>query len=268
MPSTQWAPPWDHMRTVESAARTITHCGCHGTGFMRVPAPVGHPLFGKAIPCICKQDQMARRKAQDLMRWSGVDEQMLSENTFANFYPERSCIKEGVDPQEGIAMMERIEKACRSYAREPEGWLHLLGTVGSGKTHLATAIANKALKTGKQVHMNSVARLMDLLRSSYQDNMYETWWSKLNAMELLILDDFGAQRDTEWAVEKLFQLIDERYRQRRPLVITSNMPLGEYDGAVDRRILSRLMEGTKADDGWCRVLRLPADDFRPFNRRR
>ncbi|MCD4686616.1 MAG: ATP-binding protein, partial [Anaerolineae bacterium] len=112
---------------------------------------------------------------------------------------------------------------------------------GSGKTHLAVAIAQHRLALGEQVVFMTVPDLLDHLRATYAPSSevaYDELFDRLRNAPLLVLDDLGTESPTPWAQEKLFQLINHRYQQRLPMVITTNVNLAQ----LDPRIRSRLMD--------------------------
>ena len=141
------------------------------------------------------------------------------------------------------------------YARNLNGWLLLEGGYGCGKTHLAAAIANFAVEMGVPTLFLTVPDLLDMLRFSYdsEDTTFEDRFNEIRNASLLILDDFGTQNATGWAQEKLFQIINYRYINKLPLVITTNLSLDH----IEARFRSRL-----ADRGLVTEVRINAPDYR------
>ena len=222
---------------------------CHGVGFFRKDVPVGHPDFGKAIPCTHKLAEVAYAQLEDLRVASGLA--LLTHMTFENFLPEGL----GLSPDKQKNLRRAYETA-RAYADNPKGWLLLKGGFGSGKTHLAAAIANDRLLKGKPALFIVVPDLLDYLRSTYSPNSevsYDERFESLRSAPLLILDDLGAQSATPWAQEKLFQLLNYRYNAQLPTVITTNQELEQ----IDLRTRSRL-----ADVAICEIVHIQAPDFR------
>ena len=123
-------------------------------------------------------------------------------------------------------------------------FLTLLGTVGTGKTHLALAIGWEWLCLGKTVLYHHVADFLNALRSGYGKKSGEEDYSQTISFakncSLLILDDMGTERETEWATEQLDLIVDYRYERHKALLITSNMALTQ----LSPRIADRLREGT------------------------
>ena len=127
------------------------------------------------------------------------------------------------------------------YAKRPQGWLVLFGNYGVGKTHLAAAIANHALKRQIQVLFAIVPDLLDHLRSTFGPSSeveYDERFEMIRTVPLLVLDDLGTENTTPWAREKLFQIMNYRYNDALPTVITSNRKPED----IDPRIFSRMSD--------------------------
>jgi len=157
--------------------------------------------------------------------------------TFEKFDPKRADLE-----PEQRNNLGRVYKAAKDFADEPEGWLVLQGTNGCGKTHLAAAIGNYQLKRGKPVMFIVVPDFLDHLRSTYNTDGRlgpDELFDRVKNAALLILDDFGEQASTPWAQEKLYQLINYRYNDMLPTVITTCLSLEE----IELRIRSRLIDG-------------------------
>jgi DNA replication protein DnaC len=205
---------------------------CKGAGYLLKDVPVGDPDFGRLYPCSCKVEELRHKQAQALREVSNLEN--LAHMTFATFIPEGNAL----NPDQQRNLRLAYEYAA-NYARNPQGWLVLRGGYGSGKTHLAAAIANDRLKNGHPALFVVVPDLLDHLRSAYSptsDVTYDQRFEEIRAYPLLILDDLGSQSNTPWADEKLFQIFNYRYNARLPTVITTNCELEE----IEIRIRSRL----------------------------
>jgi len=205
---------------------------CGGIGFVRQDLPVGHPEFGKMHICTCRKGQLDRRMQKRLFALSRLDE--LQHLNFDNFRPRGRV---GLRP----ALADSLEQAynqAKMFARTHLGWLLLYGGYGSGKTHLAAAIANFSVEMGIATLFITVPDLLDTLRFSYDDPdaTFEQRFEEIRSAPLLIMDDFGTQNATEWAQEKLFQILNYRYINKLPLVVTTNLLIEE----MEPRIRSRL----------------------------
>ena len=184
-----------------------------------------------------------------LFSLSNLDE--LKDLTFESF--ERRGRK-GLGDLHATAI-EMAFNQSRVYAQSLNGWLLLEGSYGCGKTHLAAAIANFAVSMGVPTLFLTVPDLLDMLRFAYgaEDTTFERRFDEIRNAKLLILDDFGTQNATGWAQEKLFQIINYRYINKLPLVVTTNLNLTEIEG----RIRSRLQDPELVSD-----VRINAPDYR------
>lgn len=215
---------------------------CKGAGWLRLDVPLGHPSFGRPIKCQCMQRDGHRARQTELRRLSQLDG--LEDKTFESFEADT------VD-------QERTLDAARRYAESQQGWLVLTGPCGTGKTHLAAAIANATLARGEQTVMFAVVPdLLDHLRATFDPSRgvdYDERFQSIRNTFLLVLDDLGTENATPWAKEKLYQIINHRYNERLPTVITTN----QREDAIDERILSRMY-----DTQLTKRIALKGDDYR------
>jgi DNA replication protein DnaC len=200
---------------------------CKGAGYLRQDVPFGHPGFGKLVECECKIAEKREKRRRQLRDMSNMD--AFRKQTFGSFNPRVPGVQE--------AYQVAIE-----YARSPRGWLLLIGPNGSGKTHLAAAIANQSVESECVVLFAVVPDLLDHLRAAFAPNaseVYDQLFSKMREAEVLVLDDLGSQQSSTWANEKLFQLLNYRYNMGMPTVITANQRGLQ---GIDERISSRLTD--------------------------
>ncbi|NLS78225.1 MAG: ATP-binding protein [Chloroflexi bacterium] len=222
---------------------------CGGTGYVRRDVPVGHPDFGRAIPCRCKVSDLQAKRMANLRELSNLG--LLSRMTFETFTPEGYALSPMLS-----ANLQHAYKRALEFADEPKGWLLFKGAYGCGKTHLAAAIANRLLERGYGVLFVVVPDLLDHLRTTYRPNSpvsYDERFDSVRTAPVLILDDLGTENLTPWAREKLFQIFNHRYNAKLPTIITTNRELEE----IDQRVRSRLM-----DQEFCRVCHILAHDYR------
>ncbi|MCX8061511.1 MAG: ATP-binding protein [Anaerolineales bacterium] len=205
---------------------------CHGLGYVRWEVPVGHPQFGRVEICECRASQSRQQVYQRLYAYSQLEN--LSHLNFENFQPRGRA---GLYPQEASSI-ELAYRQARTFATTLQGWLFLQGGYGCGKTHLAAAIANMAVQLHVPTLFLTVPDLLDSLRSTISDgeSSFEEHFNEIRTIRLLILDDFGTQNATPWAQEKLFQIINYRYINRLPTVITTNLRLDQIEGRIRSRL--------------------------------
>jgi len=216
---------------------------CQDAGWVRFDAEPGDPKFGMLIPCICTTERQQARLSQELDRLSNLES--LRHLTFESF----DASQRGTESAFMIA---------REYARATDGWLVLHGGVGVGKTHLAAAIANAYASRNVQasVYFRVVPDLLDQLRATFDPETgvaYDERFQQIRNANLLVLDDLGTENSTAWASEKLFQLINHRYNEQLPTVITSNARLDR----IEDRVISRML-----DSRLSRYLFIEAEDYR------
>ena len=241
--------------SIEQGAQRETEVGegscpvCKDLRYLRSNVPVGHPDFGRLIPCACHLSELGARRVAALRAMSELD--ILSRFTFDAFAPEGH----GLSPDKQANLRWAFEEA-RSFAGQPRGWLILKGGYGCGKTHLAAAIANACVENGQAVLMKTVPDLLDHLRAAFgptNPSGFDTEFVKVRTAPVLILDDLGTESSTSWAREKLFQILNHRYATRLPTVITTNHELED----IPLRLRSRL-----ADPDLTKIVSITAPDFR------
>lgn len=220
----------------------LIYCSkCHTPRQCRVQ--LGGKEFRPAIRCRCQQDayeqQEKERKQREFLehisrlKASGLQDKALRDYNFSN--------KKGYNPE--------IRKAHEYVAhwkemKEKSLGLLLWGDVGTGKSFFAGCIANALLEQGVPVLMTNFARILNTLTGMYSDDR-NRFIESFNQYSLLIIDDLGVERSSEFALEQVFSVIDSRYRSRKPIIITTNLTLEELKKPQDlahARIYDRILE--------------------------
>jgi len=161
-----------------------------------------------------------------------------------------------------------IERRCPTQVREIRGFvrdiggnldagrgLWLAGSVGTGKTALAMIVSKAAIDAGRSVAIYSCPRLLSLIRESIDGGGVTHFLDQLAAVDLLHIDDLGAEHRTEWVLEQLYTIINTRYEDERSTLVTSNLMPPELQEQLGDRIVSRL-------EGMCELLAVWGSDQR------
>lgn len=180
------------------------------------------------------------------MRLNNFDQKGTSGTTTAG----RRTLKEAYD-------------VARSFADQPAGWLYFHGPTGVGKTHLAIGIANSCIEKSMDVIFRFIPDLLDELRKSYgpeSNSNFDKTFDRIKKCEILILDDFGSQKNNSWVEEKLFQIINHRHNEILPTVITSRINLSEKNPNINisnqftEPIVSRFKDGLVVTERYMHAL--------------
>lgn len=174
---------------------------------------------------------------------------MYSHMTFESF---------NIDDKVTTEEHHRLTLAARlafQFAQIPENWIFFAGEFGSGKTHLAAAIANYRRDLGEEVMFLTVPDLLDYLRTTFAPDAnisFDRLLNQIRNVPLLVLDDMGTEAAKPWAQEKLFQILDYRYVGKLPTVITTAKEMHE----INPRIVSRLI-----DQRVCRIIEIKIQSY-------
>jgi DNA replication protein DnaC len=200
---------------------------CDGSGF-RIDAATN-----TAYDCRCRAQRVARAKARNL---SAVIPRRYRDVAF-----ERPPVTH-IDPQ--------IVTATRRYAANIDDQLDagrglwFMGPVGTGKTTLAMLVSQAASDAGRSVAIYSLPRLLNEIRDTHRaERSHVDLLDRLTAVDLLHIDDVGAERTTDWVLEELYSIVNSRYEDKRSIVITTNILDREaLCEQITERTVSRLTE--------------------------
>lgn len=226
-------------------------CGqCKKNKEMKINFPMldgSHRSVEKIVPvvCECRAEELKKRKKEfeyksQMMNIEKMRSASLIESKFKS-----ARLSEFQQTENN----EKLYKAAKKYVenfsemyRENQGIL-FWGTVGTGKSYTAACIANELLEQMNPVIMTSFVKILQNMQNFGKDE--EEYLAKLNSPKLLIIDDLGTERNTDYALEKVYNVIDSRYRAKKPLILTTNLTLKEMQEESDiryRRIYDRIFE--------------------------
>lgn len=216
----------------------LLHCAvCH----RKVQTEVEFLGKKKIVRCICdcrKKEMDAhkeRERQEELQRQRRI---CFAETNMANWTFEND---DGKNAKLSEAMKNYV-KNFTDFRKDGKGLL-LYGTVGTGKTYFAACIANKLIDEGYSVLMTNFARLTNQIQGMFDGK--QEFIDGLNRYTLLIIDDLGAERKSEFMQEMVFNIIDSRYRSGLPFIITTNLTADEIKKPQDvgySRIYDRILE--------------------------
>ena len=222
----------------------LLHCKKCGGQRQTVVPRFGKPgYFMPRCICPCQKQAIEQRKADEerqhrmerirRRKAQGLQDRYLYDYTFAN--------DNGQNPltDKAHSYVEHWEQAYRQNIG-----LLLFGDVGTGKSFFAGCIANALLEKDVPVLMTNFPTILNRLTGMFSEDR-TALIAALSDYDLLIIDDLGAERNTDYAMEQMFFIIDSRYRSRKPMIITTNLKLYELKNPPDlahARIYDRILE--------------------------
>lgn len=212
---------------------------CKNTGWIREPAIDGTVSPPRKCSCLIQEE------IEDLYQAAGLTGP-LRHQTFDRF-------DLSVYPPGDREYMARVLNECRRFAEavaagEASDSLLLQGDAGLGKTFLASAIGNAAVAAHRSVVYFTFSEFMDLVRLQKLEDSgdFREGIQRLLDADLIVLDDLGAEKVTEFVAQELFNLINQRLNRQQPMVVSTNLQPNEVADAYGERIASRLLYGFEA----------------------
>lgn len=206
---------------------------CDGSGWIIGPDDT-------ARACECRERRIARARSRGMQgtlpqRYRGVSFDRPPISNMAQH------------PQTG-AVVREIRDYCDNISDELEegNGIWLWGSAGTGKTSLAMLVSKTAIEAGHSVAIYSLPRLLARIRRTYDteagEEGYLSFFDRLTSVDLLHLDDLGAEKRTDWVLEQLYAIVDRRYEEKRAIVVTTNMETDELKEQIGERTVSRLLQ--------------------------
>jgi DNA replication protein DnaC len=213
----------------EASVPSICPLGaCDGSGWILGPEDV-------ARPCDCRQGRLARARSR------GIASVIPAKYRGVSF-----------DRPPVTQINEIVVRRVRAFTEELDDnlangrGLWFVGSSGTGKTSLAMLVSKLALEANRTVAIYSMPRLLAGIRRTYDaeagEQSYLEMFERLSSVDLLHIDDLGAESSTEWVMEQLYSLVNARYESERSLIATTNIDQADLETQLGTRVLSRLVE--------------------------
>jgi DNA replication protein DnaC len=201
---------------------------CDGSGWILGPEDV-------ARPCECREQRLRKGRNR------GVASVIPPRYRGVSF--DRPPVTE-IEPM--------VVRVVRSWVEDLEAnveagrGLWLMGDTGTGKTTLAMLVSKAALQDNRSVAIYSLPKLLARIRRTYDSepggDSYLSFFERLTSVDLLHIDDLGAEKRSDWVLEQLYALVNERYEAQRSMVVTTNLDQQQLEEQIGPRTVSRLIE--------------------------
>ena len=217
---------------------------CDGSGFLY------DEVKRTARPCSCRPQRLARKKA------TAVQGRLPKRFREVSFDREPVVSLERTSPH----VIREVRRFCRDVGPQLEAGrgLWFTGDVGTGKTTLAMLVSKTAMEADHTVAIYSLPRLLSILRDTYDDDSAYSLGElidRLCAVDLLHVDDVGAEQTSPWVLEQLYTIVNTRYEDGRAVMLTTNLGDPELRDQIGDRTVSRLHE-------MCETYPLDGEDMR------
>ena len=209
-------------------ARACPFGVCDGTGWILGPEEI-------ARPCECRERRVAKARSR------GVTSVIPAKYRGVSF--DRPPVTD-LDRTVVRVVREFTDQLDANLSAGRGLWL--MGDVGTGKTSLAMIVSKAALELGHSVAIYSLPRLLARIRRTYDadagEQSYLQFFERLTSVDLLHVDDLGAEKRSDWVLEQLYAIVNERYEAERSMVVTTNLDQAALEEQIGMRTVSRLVE--------------------------
>lgn len=221
----------------------LVYCGkCGSRKQLRVK--FGDKTHVVRCVCKCESKELEEKKKQEeyeeqMCRINRLKEASMMDKKYREVTFDKYEVRE--ENKKVFEMAKKYVDRFQDMYKKNQGLL-LYGPVGTGKSFTAACIGNYLLDNAKPVIMTSFVKI---LQDIWENDREAEYITILNSASLLIVDDLGTERETDYALEKVYNIIDSRVRANKPMIITSNLELNDMMECEDirkKRIYDRILE--------------------------
>lgn len=221
----------------------LVYCGkCGSRKQLRVK--FGDKTHVVRCVCKCESKELEEKKRQEeyeeqMRRINRLKEASMMDKKYREVTFDKYEVRE--ENKKVFEMAKKYADRFQDMYKKNQGLL-LYGPVGTGKSFTAACIGNYLLNNAKPVIMTSFVKI---LQDIWENDREAEYITILNSASLLIVDDLGTERETDYALEKVYNIIDSRVRANKPMIITSNLELNDMMECEDirkKRIYDRILE--------------------------
>lgn len=202
---------------------------CDGSGWILGPEDV-------ARPCECREARLKRSRNRGVAS--------VIPRKFQGVSFDRPPVSTEIEPMVVRVVRSWVEDMDANLAAGRGLWL--MGDTGTGKTTLAMLVSKAALEDNRSVAIYSLPKLLARIRRTYDSepggDSYLAFFERLTSVDLLHIDDLGAEKRSDWVLEQLYALINERYEAERSVLVTTNLDQQQLEEQIGARTVSRLVE--------------------------
>ena len=203
---------------------------CDGSGWLL------NDTDDEARPCECREARLRRGRNRGVAS--------VIPRKFQGVSFDRPPVSTEIEPM--------VVRVVRTWVEDMEAnlkagrGLWLMGDTGTGKTTLAMLVSKAALEDSRSVAIYSLPKLLARIRRTYDSepggDSYLSFFERLTSVDLLHIDDLGAEKRSDWVLEQLYALVNERYEAQRSMLVTTNLDPQQLEEQIGPRTVSRLVE--------------------------
>jgi DNA replication protein DnaC len=203
---------------------------CDGSGWVLDDAD------DEARPCECREARLRRGRNRGVAS--------VIPRKFQGVSFERPPVSTEIEPMVVSYVRSWVDDLKANL--EAGRGLWLMGDTGTGKTTLAMLVSKAALEDSRSVAIYSLPKLLARIRRTYDaepgGDSYLSFFERLTSVDLLHIDDLGAEKRSDWVLEQLYALVNERYEAQRSMLVTTNLDQQQLEEQIGPRTVSRLVE--------------------------